>query len=257
MNNSGSFTVEQVSGIGQNAFNPRLTAVALWLAGADTVQEISAARLVELSVDLLTTYLDPGYVERYLGRLAAEDAETEEPLRMQRFALDDAIVGTEATLRNFALKELGIYSGEATDAFVTHPKYIAATTGLRLLEPRVRALASFRITTCPTCLLVGSVGTWFGYRTVREKRIPQSWCFVCRGMRNTEAMDKRIMDLFNSDSWFGLSKWGKETELLTPWERAFAYRMGQAFAEDWQLTEKQLSNAKKVANKALASGYKP
>lgn len=249
--------MEQVAGLERDAYNPRLTALALWLVGSDLGQKIPADHLVEAASTRLTAQFAPGYLEKYLGKLDGNRPEPEEPLRFQRFLVDDAITETEATLRRFALDELGIDPKSPTVAFEIYPKYVSAAEGFRALELRVRSLELMRITLCPTCLLLGSVATWFGYRTIKGKVIPQSWCSVCRGLGHSDAMDDRILALFNSDSWFGLSSWEKEAEILTAWERSFAFRMGQALSQGWQLSEKQLAAAKKVAAKALANGFKP
>ena len=249
--------VAYVSGLNRLGYNPRMAGVALWLVGVDLNQEIQTNRLVEESNGLLAPYVDPEYVERYLGKLTEAQAPLEEPQRTQRRLIDDTIIESEAILRKFALRDLGLDSAQVTTAFSSHPKYNAAVGGLRVLEPMIRELGSLRVTICPTCLLVGSISTWFGYRVLKGKRIPQSWCVVCRALGNTDAMDKRVQELFGSDSWFALSKWGKETGTLTPWERGFAYNMGMAIARGWTLSEKQISSANRLASKALELGFKP
>ncbi len=252
-----SYKVGYIAGISRLGYNPRVTAAALWIAGDDSNAEIPESGFLEASKELLAPYADPEYVEKYLDRLLEHPGSSEEPQRTQRHVIEDAIIETEAVLRKFALRDLGMDSAQPTEAFFSHPKYKAGVKGLRKIEPMIWELDSIRVTTCPTCFLVGSIATWFGYRQVRGKTIPQSWCVVCRGIGHSRSLENRVQDLFGADSWFALSNWGKETGILTPWERRFAYTIGMALARGWELSKKQAVSAGRVAIKALEHGFKP
>jgi hypothetical protein len=59
----------------------------------------------------------------------------------------------------------------------------------------------------------------------------------------------------NFDQWGELSRWGKETNELSPWDRKFAFAMGRGAANGWTMSEKQRKCAGRILIKSLAAGF--
>ena len=61
--------------------------------------------------------------------------------------------------------------------------------------------------------------------------------------------------LVTCNEWWTLSRWGKETNGLNPWERKFAFSMGIGARNGWTLSDKQRDHARKILYKARAGGF--
>ena len=68
--------------------------------------------------------------------------------------------------------------------------------------------------------------------------------------------DQLSDDMKHSDNWFALSNWAKITNNLTLWERKFAYDIGIQIRHRRPLSDKQVSQAKKIFNEAISLGLK-
>ena len=60
---------------------------------------------------------------------------------------------------------------------------------------------------------------------------------------------------YSPATWFGLAKWAKENDLLTPRERAFAYNVGRYLKMKWTLSPKMLRWAQAIFKKAKELGF--
>jgi len=60
-----------------------------------------------------------------------------------------------------------------------------------------------------------------------------------------------------SENWFALSHWGKETELLNSFDKGFAFNVGRYLQRGWGLSLKQASYARRVWTQAAEKGFKP
>lgn len=163
-------------GLDRLCINPRVAAAILWAEaseGAATKQNVS--RTVEKFRDV-----PQGYLDRYLDIRSPANA----PMRVSNvghsYAVEDAFVEIESLLRRCALIELGLPLNAPTRRFAENESYVKASSRLRELQFSNQALNGFALSSCPQCYHVGETETWFGYRQVDGKRIPQSWCRMCR-----------------------------------------------------------------------------
>ncbi len=255
--NQTMHTVVEFAGLTRFCYSPYTAALVLWLLGDNARKRVSTKEILDAALNYPWDKVKEGYFERLLEREASVSEKVDDPPIMQKHRLEDALIETEAILRRFALRDSGIDPGEITEAFQSHPKYVRASAGLQMLKPRVKELNSTLLASCPRCGLIGGIESWFGFRVIGGKRIQQSWCRVCRTTGGSSPPLEKVLSLFDADSWFALSRWGKETGELNGWERKFAYSMGVAFARDRPLSEKQQRVAERLVTKALDLGFEP
>ena len=65
----------------------------------------------------------------------------------------------------------------------------------------------------------------------------------------------RIISYTEPNLWFTISKWGKETGYLTPWQRQFSFTIGYQLGRKTQLTAKQIHFCILVLKDAYESGF--
>lgn len=58
-----------------------------------------------------------------------------------------------------------------------------------------------------------------------------------------------------ANTWFALSKWGKETEKLNTWQRSFAFSMGRLASSGKEMTYKQAEKAVDTYDEAISKGF--
>lgn len=61
--------------------------------------------------------------------------------------------------------------------------------------------------------------------------------------------------IWHKNIWFSLSKWGKETNKLNPWERNFCYNVGVYISRSLSLSKSQEIAAKSILAKVLRQGF--
>lgn len=67
--------------------------------------------------------------------------------------------------------------------------------------------------------------------------------------------NREWLDGTSRDVWFALSHWAKENDLLTPWDRKFAFDIGRGKIRGWTWTDKQVELAAKLYQKAVILGF--
>jgi very-short-patch-repair endonuclease len=76
--------------------------------------------------------------------------------------------------------------------------------------------------------------------------------------KSTDVGSPRLEGLMaRSENWFALSHWGKETGLLTSFDKGFAFNIGRYLHRGWGLSLKQASHAKRIWREAAEKGFKP
>ncbi len=256
-NSKRDLDILHVVGITRECYCPYAASLALWIAGRDVRTKFSKDGILAAAKRLPHKKAGKEYIKRFLDRGAPKVRKIDDPPLRQKHMIEDAIVETEAILRKFALRDMGIDPGEITDAFRTHSGYENAAKGLQEIKPDVENLGRLLLATCPHCGLIGDLEAWFGSRVVRRESIPQAWCRISRSLDSAKGPAQDVLSLFDAESWFALSSWGKETGELSGWERRFAYSIGWAFSRGRTLSERQERVAQKVAAKALELGFKP
>lgn len=66
----------------------------------------------------------------------------------------------------------------------------------------------------------------------------------------------KLVESTDPEMWFSLSFWGKETNVLTPWERQFCFSIGKTLSRKYGLSQKQVENCIRILKKAETRGYK-
>ena len=63
--------------------------------------------------------------------------------------------------------------------------------------------------------------------------------------------------LSDPEKWFALARWGKESDVLSPVERKFAFRVGVYLANNWRLSQRMIDWADELWQKAVQKGFTP
>jgi hypothetical protein len=172
---------EEKIGVDRLGFNPHITAIAAWLSasGVDpTPREVDRFLLIHFE-----KWSTSEYYERFMAiqtgdREKASEGENPDSSRMLR----EAALEAEASLRKLvvATSTRGSFSDDSD--FESDPVYSRAIDFIDEGEAAAADLARFHLARCPHCSLIGEVETWFGRRSVRSRKIRQSWCRVCRSI---------------------------------------------------------------------------
>jgi hypothetical protein len=82
-----------------------------------------------------------------------------------------------------------------------------------------------------------------------------------RGPRSVSVVDDdhsaSLVDGVSAETWFALSRWGKETDSLASWERSLSFSIGRLAAQNRPPSAKQALQGRRILDKANARGFKP
>ena len=76
-----------------------------------------------------------------------------------------------------------------------------------------------------------------------------------RERKKKEMHDELAPYLKNSDKWFELAKWGKETKFLQPWQNSMSFNVGKNISNGKESSEKLLYQVKKIIKLAKSKGF--
>jgi len=77
------------------------------------------------------------------------------------------------------------------------------------------------------------------------------------GMRPIEdRLTVNATPLNSPDLYFQLAHWAKETNNLLPWERRLIYDIGTGISRKWQLSDKQITQCKRIIAEAFKLGFR-
>jgi len=62
---------------------------------------------------------------------------------------------------------------------------------------------------------------------------------------------------YDPETWFALAHWGKESGVLSPAERQFAFKVGKYSAKNWTLSDRMIQWANQIWQKAIQNGFSP
>ncbi len=65
-----------------------------------------------------------------------------------------------------------------------------------------------------------------------------------------------LVEGVTAETWFALSRWGKETGSLAPWERSLSFSIGRLAAQKRPPSAKQALQGRRILDKAQAKGFK-
>jgi hypothetical protein len=159
------------------AICPPVDAILLWMnaSGVETVKDRAAEQLFS------------GFNHRYGAKYLSlfRGLEFQSPISDGAFGprqeklVDHAVHETQSLLRRLAVLSVGQDPNDMHSDFEENAIYQRAALAAEKLVSRFRS-GGVSLTSCPRCKTVGELGTWFGTRVVNDKRIPQSWCRICR-----------------------------------------------------------------------------
>lgn len=256
-----SFDPENVVGISETSIAPPLAAAYLWLAAEEGNPSESDEVLQGFLINAYPDGVPPGYVSKFREIVESVESDPGENERTGSFdkarMVEQARFEILSLLRRFALLEMGIDPTMKTEKFRDNERF-GLTLGM-LDEVDIPGFSAVPITECPQCTLLGDIPAWFGWRSTKAGRKPQSWCRICRSLQGDkleyEDLATEELWVMQADDWFELAHWGKETSILNGWERKFSYSIGKRLSNGKELTEKQVSSAVRILTKAIKGGF--
>ena len=93
------------------------------------------------------------------------------------------------------------------------------------------------------------------YSVISDDLINEKTIFIPKESANLSFGEIDVENV-DSDVWFNISQWGKETELIPSNYRSMAYTVGQCMKMNRQLSDKQKEFAKEVLVRSFESGFK-
>ena len=93
------------------------------------------------------------------------------------------------------------------------------------------------------------------YSVISDDLINEKTIFIPKESTNLSFGEIDVENV-DSDIWFNISQWGKETELIPSNYRSMAYTVGQCMKMNRQLSDKQKEFAKEVLVRSFESGFK-
>jgi hypothetical protein len=68
-------------------------------------------------------------------------------------------------------------------------------------------------------------------------------------------MMKRVMEV-RAETWFGISRWAKETDNLLPWQRSLAFSLGRLVGNNRPPSAKQAVQGMKILDESERRGFR-
>jgi hypothetical protein len=93
------------------------------------------------------------------------------------------------------------------------------------------------------------------------KKIITSEEILSLARKNNEKLSSKKNKQLNSEEnpeaemLFRMSKWGKDTNNLNPWQRKFIFNMGIQVKRNYKLSDKQQNALKLVSDLAISKGF--
>jgi len=175
-------TLRNQSGLDRGGFNPSVAAVVAWvMASGNDPRPDTLSRLL---TSHFAGRIPNGFLEKYLAVRSPQDPKRIGPSAERDEMTAQAFIEAKSDTRHLIVATSPVGTFDDDSAFETDPIYSRAIAELDGVELALTALGDFDLSRCPKCQTVGVLESWFGTRRLGGRTIPQSWCRVCRSLRD-------------------------------------------------------------------------